>query len=100
MTGRVGFGFGGGISYDPNGGIPGPEVKNKCNGGVVVAASGSASFNAGPLSTSLEKGVARNYSNGESSWYGGKGYSFSDSFRGINATGSVGASVTIYSGAK
>jgi hypothetical protein len=98
MTGRIGFGYGVGISFDPNGGTPGPEIINKCESGVITAFSGSVGFNAGPLTAGFEKGVGRNYSSQESAWYGGKGYSFSNSFRGISATGSIGASVTIYSG--
>ena len=63
MTARFGFGLGGGASYNPTGGIPGPVPQDPSSGGVVLSCSAKANFNAGPLSSSLEKGVARNYSN-------------------------------------
>lgn len=100
MTGRFGFGLGGGFSYNPNGGIPGPVPREPTERGVVLSCSAKANFNAGPLSTYLEKGVARNYSNEESDIYGGRGYSARDRFTGINASGSFGGQVTIYSGRK
>jgi hypothetical protein len=98
MTGRFGFGIGGGISYNPNGGIPGPTPQDPTQGGAVLSCSAKANFNAGPLSAYLEKGVARNYSNEESAFYGGKGYNFRDKFSGLNASGSVGGQFTVYSG--
>lgn len=66
MTGRVGFGLGGGVSYTPDGGIPGPIPQDPSAGGVVLSCSGKANFNAGPLTAYLEKGIARNYSSAES----------------------------------
>ena len=100
MTGRFGFGLGGGISYNPNGGIPGPVPQDRTQGGAVLSCSAKANFNAGPLSAYLEKGVARNYSNEESASYRGAGYNFRDSFTGISASASVGGQVTVYSGAR
>lgn len=100
MTGRVGLGLGGGISYTPDGGIPGPVPKDPSAGGVVLSCSAKGNFNAGPLTAYLEKGVARNYSNAESAIYGGAGYSGRDRAWGLNASGSVGGQITIYSGKK
>ncbi|MDD2721392.1 MAG: RHS domain-containing protein [Gallionella sp.] len=98
MTFRAGFGVGAGISYDPNGGMPGSEPKDRCSGGVVLSDSAQASFTAGPLNANAEAGAARNYSNNESVWYVAPSYSASPSFKGLGATGSFGGQVTIYSG--
>jgi hypothetical protein len=100
MTARFGFGLGGGASYNPNGGIPGPAPQDPSSGGAVLSCSAKANFNAGPLSAYLEKGGARNYSNAESAMYGGAGYSGRDKFTGIGASGSFGGQITIYSGKK
>ena len=100
MTARLGFGLGGGVSYTPNGGIPGPAPQDPSSSGVVLSCSAKANFNAGPLSAYLEKGGARNYSNAESAMYGGAGYSTRDRFTGVNASGSFGGQITIYSGKK
>jgi len=99
-TGRAGIGLGGGISYDPNGGIPGPDIKNPGVGGMVLSASTQVNFNAGPVSASVEGGVARNYSNQESSPFGGLSGSLIGSFKGINADTSIGGQFTVYSGSK
>ena len=98
MTFRGGFGVGAGISYDPNGGLPGPEPENRCSGGITLSASAQANFTAGPVNANIEAGAARNYSNEESAWYGGPSYSASPSFNGLDAAGSFGGQVTIYSG--
>ena len=100
MTARFGFGLGGGASYSPTGGVPGPAPQDPTSGGVVLSCSAKANFNAGPLSASLEKGVARNYSNAESATYGGASASGRDRFTGLGASGSVGGQITIYSGRK
>jgi RHS repeat-associated protein len=96
-TGRVGIGLGGGISYDPNGGIPGPAIKNPSVGGLVLSDSTQVGFNAGPISASIEGGVARNYSNRESSPFGGLSYG-GTAATGIGAGASIGAQATIYRG--
>jgi RHS repeat-associated protein len=100
MTARFGFGLGGGASYNPTGGLPGPAPQNPSSGGVVLSCSAKANFNAGPLSASLEKGVARNYSNAESATYGSASASGRDRFTGLGASGSIGGQITIYSGRK
>jgi len=97
VTGRVGVGIGGGISYDPNGAIPGPAIKNPSVAGIVLSDSAQVGFNAGPISANIEGGVARNYSNGESSPYGGLSYG-ATAATGIHAGGSIGAQATIYTG--
>ncbi|MEB0033154.1 RHS repeat-associated core domain-containing protein [Undibacterium sp. RTI2.1] len=98
MTGRVGFGFGGGYSYDPNGGIPGPAIQDRSTGGIVLSDSVAGNFSAGPITGSLEGGVGRNYSNGNSGKFGGpSGTTSSPWWGGIRADGSVGAQCTVYS---
>jgi uncharacterized protein RhaS with RHS repeats len=106
FTARVGFGAGGGFSYNPAGGLPGEAPNDPSKGGVVVACSANASFNAGPLQAAATLGGARNYNNGTSSmlspfsssgrfsngWLGG------GSIWNLNANANVGAQVTIYSG--
>ncbi len=82
MTFRVGFGYGGGYSYDPNGGIPGPEIRDRSTGGIVLSDSFMGNFSAGPITASVEKGVGRNYSTGESSKYGGPSYGTSSPWWG------------------
>ncbi|MDR3390939.1 MAG: RHS repeat-associated core domain-containing protein [Sulfuriferula sp.] len=98
MTGRIGLGVGAGFSYDPNGEMPGPPPRDRCGGGVVLSASGQAHFSFGPGNTDIEVGAARNYSNQQSSLYGGPAFSFSPSFDGLAAVGSIGGQITIYSG--
>lgn len=106
MTARVGFGAGGGFSYNPAGGLPGEAPTDPSRGGFVASCSTKASFNAGLLQTSAELGGARNFNNGSSSlispfadsgrlsngWLGG------GSIWNLNANVNVGAQITIYSG--
>ena len=99
MTGRVGFGLGAGYSYDRYGGIPGPAIKDPSVGGIVLSDSLVGNFSAGPITGTLERGFARNYSTGESSWYGGPTATTSSPWwGGIRADASAGAQCTIYSG--
>ena len=98
MTGRIGLGVGAGISYNPNGTIPGSIISNPSQGGVIFSDSAKANFNFGPGTAYLESGISRNYSDGQSTTYGSKGYSFRDRSFGIDATASIGAQCTIYSG--
>ena len=102
ITARVGFGLGGGVSYDPTGGIPGQEPNDRCNPGTVLAVSGKAGAGAGPAGTSLEGGAARNYSNQESGFYGGPGVEGTGDkpSKGLHASASFGGQVTAYSGKK
>jgi hypothetical protein len=99
MTGRVGFGLGAGFTYNPNATLPGPAPDDPATGGAIAACSAKANFNAGPVSAALEKGVARNYNNGQSAFFGGASFSARDRFTGINLSGSIGTQITIYSGA-
>lgn len=97
-TGRIGLGIGGGITWDKNGGIPGPSIKNTCKGGV-LSASVAGNLTAGPLSTNVEVGDARNYANEESSFYGTKSATgLSTTIRGLGGTISIGAQGTYYGG--
>ena len=99
VTGRVGLGFDGGYSYDPNGGIPGPAIQNPSTGGIVLSDSIVGNFSAGPITGTLEGGIARNYSNGNSAFYGSRSPTTSSPWwSGIRADGSIGAQCTIYSG--
>jgi hypothetical protein len=98
VTLRVGFGLGGGVSWSPTGNIPGPAPNSRDTGGVVLSASGRASFSYGPLGTSLEGGAARNYSNEASAFYGSAGGSARGMHsRGASAGGSLAAQATFYS---
>src|SRR5262249_54772967 len=76
VTFRYGFGRGGGISYTPYASIPGPELQNPYQGGFVLSASGQLKFAAGPVSTKVEVGAARNYTEGNSAMFGGPNFSF------------------------
>jgi RHS repeat-associated protein len=96
VTGRVGFGLGAGISYNPNGGLPGQSPQDRTQGGLVASCSLKGNLNAGPLSAFLETGVSRNYNNGESVVDRGKGFSFREKFTGIGLSGSFGGQITIY----
>jgi len=106
VTFRVGLGAGGGISWNPDGKLPGTPPKDRCEGGVILSASAKASFNAGPIQAGLEKGFARNYTDGESSSYGGpssnlrfsNGWFAGGTIWGINANANVGGQVTFYTG--
>ena len=98
VTGRIGLGIGGGITWDKNGGIPGPSIKDTCKG-VVLSASVAGNFTAGPYSTNVEVGDARNYTTGESSFYGTKSATgLSSTIRGFGGTISIGAQGTYYGG--
>ncbi|MHB8404395.1 MAG: RHS repeat-associated core domain-containing protein [Gammaproteobacteria bacterium] len=98
FTFRLGLGLGGGVSYDPYGGIPGPAPQNPCKSGVVLSASVQADANVGPLDASYEAGDARNYNNGESDFYHGPGFGLTNSPWGLHVGASVGAQFTGYSG--
>jgi RHS repeat-associated protein len=104
LTGRVGFGLGGGFSYNPAGGMPGGPPRDPTHGGIALSCSAKGSFNAGPFQAGLESGASRNYNEGNSSlytspsangrfsngWLGGGGIS------GVNANASVGGQITVY----
>ena len=64
MTGRVGFGAGGGFSFNPGGGVPGETPRDPSRGSFVAACTAKASFNTGPIQAGLEEGAARNFNNG------------------------------------
>lgn len=102
VTGRVGFGDGGGWSYDPNGGIPGPKINDRCKGGIVLSASVQVNGSIGPFSVNWEGGWGRNYTNEESSGYSSAGPAFSANWSNwrLSLDGSVGGQVTAYSPAQ
>jgi len=96
VTLRVGFGLGAGISYTPYASIPGPDLQNRYQHGFVLSASGQAKFAAGPLSTKLEYGAARNYAEGVSDFFGGPNFSFRNRTLALGASGSVAGQATYY----
>ena len=98
MTFRAGFGLGGGLVYSPDGNMSGLSPNNRCEGGITTAVSGEASYTAGRLTGGLEAGVSRNYTNNKSGFFADPDYGLTDI--GARFGGSVGASVTIYTGAK
>jgi hypothetical protein len=58
---RLGFGIGGGISYDPEGGVPGGTESTGCGGGLVASASVKGGFGFGPFGALGEVGVFNNF---------------------------------------
>jgi RHS repeat-associated protein len=104
---RVGFGLGGGGTWNPIGGMPGGSP-NDPSGGFSLQCSGKTAFNAGLIQAGLEGGANRNYNSEVSSMYGtnsgsarfSNGWFGGDKIWGINANGNFGASVTVYGGKK
>ena len=80
VTGRMGVGFGAGVSYDQNGSIPGefPEGGN-CPGGSVESLSLQTGINYGPIGVSYEKVMTFNAANNQLKVY--------DSSSGFNFIG-------------
>jgi hypothetical protein len=97
FTSRIGFGLGGGLSWDPDGGVPGGADATGCRGGAVLSVSAQAGGNIGPVGANLEFGAERNYGNNESALYGGPSASLTSAW-GIHAGGSIGAQATLYQG--
>jgi RHS repeat-associated protein len=100
LTDRWGFGFGGGIGYDPEGGIPGGTRETGCRGGVVLSDSFQAGGNLGPLGVGTEVGAFRNYTTGASDIFGSPphfvgGGEWRPVIRGVV---SVGGQITLYTG--
>lgn len=96
FTGRLGLGVGGGIAFDKDGKIPGPEPENRCEGGVVLAATAKADFRGGPSSLGLELGAARNYTDQVSRLFLEPTASLAFPSFGVEASASVGAQYTVY----
>jgi len=96
VTLRIGFGWGGGASYDPNATIPGPVPINRNQSGYVLSVSGQLNFNAGPVGANLETGVARNFNNEESAFFGGPSFSFVSERWGLAASASLAGQATYY----
>jgi len=97
FTLRIGFGAGLGISYTPYPSIPGDPLQNPHQDGFVLSASAQGKAQAGPLSTKVELGAARNYAEETSSIYGGPNYSFRSRKWGLGANWSVAGQGTYYS---
>ena len=99
---QLGFGLGGGASYNPQGGRPGSSPTDDCStGGFGLGLFADASFNAGPIQAGLNSNVGRNYpTKGESSLYGNlasPSASIGDSW-GIRAGAAAGGQITLFGG--
>jgi RHS repeat-associated protein len=91
---RVGIGFGGGVTWDPDGGVPG-GTDGTCHG-IVLASSIQGSVNLGPLNRSLEYGVEMNDQTHDPDTFGGLSKGYTSSAWGLHFGGSIGSSVTMY----
>lgn len=100
VTDRWGFGFGGGIGYDPEGGIPGGTRETGCRGGVVLSDSIQASASLGPYAAGTEVGVFRNYTTGISDTFGSPPHFQGDGEWRADLHGvvPVGGQITLYRG--
>jgi uncharacterized protein RhaS with RHS repeats len=100
FTDRVGFGIGGGIGYDPDGGVPGGVKGSGCGAGAVLSDSIQAAANLGPYKLGAELGAERNYATQTSNLYGSPpGFSAAgEGAADIHLGVSIGAQVTIYGG--
>jgi RHS repeat-associated protein len=100
FTDRVGFGVGGGIGYDPNGGVPGGTKGSGCRGGLVLSDSVQANVNLGPYATGAELGVYNNFRTDTQGFYGSPpGFSVAgETAADIHAAISLGGQITIYGG--
>jgi hypothetical protein len=102
VTSRSGFGFGGGISFNPRGGMP-IRPADQSTGGVISSVTMQFSLSAGVPSTTLAGSVSVEW---------GVAYSSRDGFgwvgnvdpavgaladKGLRATGSAGGQITVYS---
>ena len=110
FTGRFGLGKGGGLSYDPRGGIPGPRLPESSISGTVLSFSGSASLAIGPFALHWEYGYGRTYNHTDedtdkSERYGDIFPHFTGSltdlldirkWKNLRFVGSVGGQVSIY----
>jgi hypothetical protein len=106
-TARVGLGFGGGIHYEPNGGVPnGTEETGECSGAVLSASvKADAGFSA-LFNGAIEAGAERNYASQESNCFFEKSLSFGpeielrdlilDAALNWHAEVSIGGQVTLY----
>ncbi len=102
LTVRVGYGLGGGISWQLGGTRPGSRP-NECNtGGSGVGGFGDLGFNLGPLQAGIQSNAGVNFNNsGGPSPYGqlfNPSWGFGDSW-GIRAGGAIGVEGTVYSAA-
>ncbi|HVV72515.1 MAG TPA: RHS repeat-associated core domain-containing protein [Verrucomicrobiae bacterium] len=98
FTDRFGFGIGGGLSWDPDGGVPGGPDATGCHGGAVLSASVKADVGFGPFGAGVEGGAYRNYQSQISNWFGGPGKGLSSDTGGLHAGISVGGQITLYRG--
>jgi hypothetical protein len=98
LTSRVGFGIGGGISVDPNGGVPGgTEATGNC-GGAVISASVKADAGFGPFGAGYQGGVYRNLASQIIDTFSEKGGNADWEFGGLHGGISGGVQVTLYTG--
>jgi RHS repeat-associated protein len=96
ITARVGFGIGGGASFDPHGGLPGGTDATGCRGGSVISASVRADAGFGPLGGQFEGGVDRNLTSQIIGGFTDKGGALSAEHEGARVAISGGVQVTLY----
>ena len=97
VTGRYGWGWGGGGTWSSMGNIPGPPLQNRDQGGLVIAATIQVDFSAGPVVGSWDVlGVAWNVTEGTWTPVAGPSMSFKPGW-GIKVAGSAGIQATLYS---
>jgi len=104
VTTRVGFGIGGGVDVDPDGGIPGITKATGCAGGFVLSASVKGDLGFGPLwNGGFEAGAFNNVIANVQNFYG-EGHAGTvdlskEAFllnEGFHGSISIGAQTTLY----
>ncbi len=100
LTGRFGFGVGGGIQWSKSGGRPGARAEECDTGGIGIGGYGDIGGNIGPLNAALTSNAGVNFNNrGGANTYGElftPTWSIGDSW-GIKAAAAVGGELTLYS---
>jgi hypothetical protein len=98
LTTRLGLGVGFGAAFDPKGKIPGPDVSESCNGGVVLAATVKGELRSGPFALGAEFGAARNYTLQQSEIISENSSSLNLPWTGVELSRSIGVQITLYQG--
>ena len=75
MTFRIGFGIGGGASYDPQGKVPKPSegTNTQCPDGITTSLTLAGGLSMGNLGATAEAGIGRNQATGATGFVGGLG---------------------------
>lgn len=91
MTGRAGWGVGGGFKWEKSGSRPGSDAPNACRStGAGVGVFADIDFNLGPLQAGLQNSLGRNTGTGTYGQFMSPSWSIGDSW-GIKAGGAFGA---------